>query len=294
MKAIRGLHAVLHLGLNESGEAEGSGIRDYFIHSSFAEFLQDPNLSLEFAIDSQKSYKRLLSGCLDSMLPLGLDTNVQSSDAQRHVRFALTAWPTLWSYTTWETSEEAECLRQIDKLMNIDLTACFFHWLHTEPLKGSGQIHLTPVRMVYLAQQKNVLSKARGVPAAAVQGLTSYARSSIDAALNYMLQPENLHKLPLEGTVFPNEFAYILMDLWWHRSPTYKDYLSHSIVKTLHAIWSDPEQKDVFERLKKAQQRVISGIAAVRPLDFDHIISNPQEPLQMANGSYKWGGVGYY
>ncbi|RXW19497.1 hypothetical protein EST38_g6358 [Candolleomyces aberdarensis] len=113
MKAIRGLHAVVRLTPEKGGAEEGAGdhprtLKDYFIHSSFVEFLQTPEVSREFAVDGRKSFRRLLSGCLESLSSVTLDTKV---DAQ-HLRFALTAWPTFWSHTAWGPSEEEECLKQ--------------------------------------------------------------------------------------------------------------------------------------------------------------------------------------
>jgi hypothetical protein len=124
MKAIRGLHALLRLTPEQGKVEAGAGMKtlgDYLIHSSFVGFLQNPELSREFTIDGRKSFKRLLSGCLDSMSSVTLDANVDA----HHLRFALTAWPTFWAHTLWASSEEEEGLTQVSRLMSIDLMACF-------------------------------------------------------------------------------------------------------------------------------------------------------------------------
>ncbi|KAJ2918744.1 hypothetical protein MD484_g1646, partial [Candolleomyces efflorescens] len=58
LRAIRPLYAVLRP--SDAPHQGGRGFKP-FVHSSFVEFLSDPGLSLEFAIDHQKTVRRILS-----------------------------------------------------------------------------------------------------------------------------------------------------------------------------------------------------------------------------------------
>ncbi|KAJ2922705.1 hypothetical protein H1R20_g14388, partial [Candolleomyces eurysporus] len=128
MKAIRGLHAVLR---SSSGEAPP--IHHFFIHRSFPDFLYDLRSSHEFHINEEKGCKRMLLGCLHSMSFITLRSKVDED----HIRFALNSWPKLsmsWS-GGWRNGMPymAECpvdfMEMMEKLLDIDLTACLFHTL---------------------------------------------------------------------------------------------------------------------------------------------------------------------
>jgi hypothetical protein len=119
MRAIRGLHSVLHLGTNY-----GDTIQDRFIHSSFPGFLQNPDLSLEFAVNRVKTAERLVSGSLDCLSTITLG----STPSEHHVRYALFTWPSLWSWWyTYVSTAKPEWLEMWRKLLTVDLMACFVH-----------------------------------------------------------------------------------------------------------------------------------------------------------------------
>ncbi|KAJ2911894.1 hypothetical protein MD484_g8521, partial [Candolleomyces efflorescens] len=119
MRAIRGLHSML--------DTSYSG--NWFIHSSFPEFLQNPDLSLEFAVDDrEKVLQRLLSGCLDCLSTITLGSTEAVDEL--HVQYALFNWPWVWDSWTPTDSEptaEAEWSYMFRKLLTVDLMACFVH-----------------------------------------------------------------------------------------------------------------------------------------------------------------------
>lgn len=89
LRALRPLHAVLCIGDSNEGE----DIEWLFIHSSFREFLEDPQLSFEFAVDLRKGRERMLSNVLDCMSSITTDTigdELEDADV-----FALDNWCTL-------------------------------------------------------------------------------------------------------------------------------------------------------------------------------------------------------
>jgi hypothetical protein len=129
MRALRGLHSVIHLDnawVSTRHEA-------LVVHSSFAEFLKNPQLSLNFTICPEKALKRLVSGCLDCMSSITLYS--KAPDAL-HVRYAVVYWPWLWWRCCCEmfaTSNRRqswaiilpEWLGMCQRLLSIDLVACF-------------------------------------------------------------------------------------------------------------------------------------------------------------------------
>ncbi|KAJ2936778.1 hypothetical protein H1R20_g298, partial [Candolleomyces eurysporus] len=125
MKAIRGLQAVLDF----AGVGSNNGWRKmarlgFFIHSSFGEFLSDRRFSLEFYIDPQKGRRRLLSGCLHYMSSITLDNNLDDD----HLQYAVVAWKELWFESiNFKPLGKAVLLDMFQKLLSIDLTACFVH-----------------------------------------------------------------------------------------------------------------------------------------------------------------------
>ncbi|RXW14241.1 hypothetical protein EST38_g11616 [Candolleomyces aberdarensis] len=116
-RAIRPLHAVLHLSdtRNPYNHRNGSP----FIHSSFSDFLRDDRLSLEFAIVTEKAYRRILDGCLNCMSKMTL----ASETDEDHYRFALKMWPVLLNtaISAFRLAKYPEIMR---KLLSIDLLAC--------------------------------------------------------------------------------------------------------------------------------------------------------------------------
>ncbi|KAJ2915777.1 hypothetical protein MD484_g4651, partial [Candolleomyces efflorescens] len=117
MRAIRGLHSMLNTSY--------SG--DWFIHSSFPEFLRNPDLSMEFAVDGQeKVIQRFLSGCLDCLSTIMLGSTEALDEL--HVQYALFNWPWVWHYwipTDFGPTVKADWSEMSRKLLTVDLRACF-------------------------------------------------------------------------------------------------------------------------------------------------------------------------
>ncbi|KAJ2912964.1 hypothetical protein MD484_g7449, partial [Candolleomyces efflorescens] len=80
MRAIRGLNGVL----NMNGKTKAP-VFQFFIHSSFSEFLLDARLSQEFHVDRQKGYRRHLLGCLNKISSISL----KSSMEEEHLQYAV-------------------------------------------------------------------------------------------------------------------------------------------------------------------------------------------------------------
>jgi hypothetical protein len=115
IRALRGLHALFYLQTPESSQ------QAFFVHSSFATFLGDPQLSLEFTASWTKGHRRLLLGCLNAMATI----TQQNVDEDHHL-FALILWPVLWPFTPEDQLfAKEEYSSMIRKLLECDLEACF-------------------------------------------------------------------------------------------------------------------------------------------------------------------------
>jgi hypothetical protein len=150
MRALRGLRSVIHLdNARVSTQPE-----DLFVHSSFAEFLQNPRLSLNFTVQGGKTRKRLVSGCLDCMSPITLYSKAPD---EPHVRYAVVNWPWLWQDWRYHITPAInnscqpwamppEWLEMCQRLLSVDLVACFF-LAFTPGLQGIGELLSFPVGM---------------------------------------------------------------------------------------------------------------------------------------------------
>ncbi|RXW18542.1 hypothetical protein EST38_g7312 [Candolleomyces aberdarensis] len=121
-RAIRGLHAVLRLASNPNESGLYSNALNPFIHSSFVEFLTDPMLSLEFAVNKKKANRRLLWNGLECMSAITGQWKVE-------VDLALHLFQFLW-VGAWSSKEDARLLQDeyvkvVKKLLTVDLTICF-------------------------------------------------------------------------------------------------------------------------------------------------------------------------
>jgi hypothetical protein len=114
-RAIRLLHAVLNIS---GGNRRPS--QDPFIHSSFPEFLLNSRRSLEFAIDSRKGTRRILSGCLDSMSKITLQSEMKGDACI----FAVMVWPRLVMNLLSSEPLNFPYVDVMEKLLSIDLAAC--------------------------------------------------------------------------------------------------------------------------------------------------------------------------
>jgi hypothetical protein len=128
-RAIRGLHAVLHLLVvpnDKLGSLPGPlQSLNPFIHSSFVEFVTNPILSLEFAVDTKKGARRVLWSCLECMSTI----TSQSDEKEGVLQFALHAFQSLW-FEAWSGEEEVrlcldEYVKLVQRLLTLDLATGF-------------------------------------------------------------------------------------------------------------------------------------------------------------------------
>ncbi|KAJ2912388.1 hypothetical protein MD484_g8023, partial [Candolleomyces efflorescens] len=119
IRALRGLHAVIHLSLDNSAR-DDVWLRP-FVHSSFPEFLQNPQLSSNLAIDvTRKRWRRLFWKCLEHISTITIETELKED----HRMFALYQFQNLW-LKTWGPDGDPEYAGAVQKLLAINLEACF-------------------------------------------------------------------------------------------------------------------------------------------------------------------------
>jgi hypothetical protein len=109
--------------------------RGPFVHSSFVEFLRNPQLSLNFTVREGNAAKRLASGCLACMSSV---TSYSTPD-ELHVQYTVLNWAWFWESWNGRLSPlairdsdqrraillELEWLEMCQRLLSIDLVACF-------------------------------------------------------------------------------------------------------------------------------------------------------------------------
>ncbi|KAJ2924837.1 hypothetical protein H1R20_g12269, partial [Candolleomyces eurysporus] len=184
IKALRPLHAVLWVGKG----TPWIEIQELFIHSSFQEFLESPDLSFEFAVDASKVRERLLSNILDCMTSITMDTIGSGLDAVGV--FALNNW--CW----YRTSPKCETmyLHLMKKILALDFTACIIQSydsrnrilfrLALSPLFDSSKPSRFFVESKRSYQCEETLSMAHKV--------TSHVQSCLDSAFTILLQETTL------------------------------------------------------------------------------------------------------
>jgi hypothetical protein len=183
LRALRPLHAVLRIG----DSSEGTDIDSLFIHSSFREFLEDPQLSFEFAVDLCKGRERRLSNALDHMSSITTDTI--SHEPKDAVAFILYYWPQLWTTAFVESRET--CIDLMKKIAALDLTACIIqHYLYFDLGYIGGD-------QAYVVADYSGLSKffvqfgeSDGHPdiLSVVHMVTSHIQTSLDNAFTLLLK----------------------------------------------------------------------------------------------------------
>ncbi|KAJ2922709.1 hypothetical protein H1R20_g14386, partial [Candolleomyces eurysporus] len=245
MKAIRGLHAVLR-----SQTIEDDSVETFFIHRSFHEFLRDPCSSQEFHIDEEKGLRRLLLGCLHSMSFITLHRRVDED----HVRFALGSWSSLFSDwngllrgTQPDTAEyRVEVVEMVQKLLEIDLTACF---VHTFTLDFAFRWKLRLSFLLCNDDRSNgiIISAYPGVYESniLVKSAISHVVASHNAAIVHVLQS---HTLIANGwcTYFPGAVYEHL----WKLSSRPEGWDSDRVVRALKTLRQ--ASSDVFDSLMAA------------------------------------------
>ncbi|KAJ2937067.1 hypothetical protein H1R20_g20, partial [Candolleomyces eurysporus] len=130
IRAIRGLHAVLHPS-NTSAAWDRSLIP--FIHSSFSDFLMDPQLSFEFAINEEQVIDRLFGICLERMSTITTQNKVEKAVLQ----LALFVFQLLrgWSSEEDVQSCQDEYLKAFQELLKFNLATGFIK-LISPPASG--------------------------------------------------------------------------------------------------------------------------------------------------------------
>ncbi|RXW20700.1 hypothetical protein EST38_g5169 [Candolleomyces aberdarensis] len=267
MKAIRGLQAVLDLagaGISHTDCMDDDGQPlEFFIHSSFTEFLMDPHLSLEFNIDPQKGRIRLLSGCLRYMSSITMDSNLDED----HLRYVAVAWTNLWYDLTVDREQEllqgkAVLLNMFQTLLSIDLTACF---VHAFTLAYPSQISFDPVlcdRAIVLADAGNFMIPDHtdgfiffhSEPFA--QQAASHVRTSYEAAVFHLLRKKydpytNYHNTP---------FIYAVYNCLMELSvaiPSVEPWNSDRVVQALKTL--KQESWEPFDKLMESVQLYARG-----------------------------------
>ncbi|RXW20780.1 hypothetical protein EST38_g5083 [Candolleomyces aberdarensis] len=199
MKALRGLHAILHLG--ERGTINHCQSLNFFLHSSFFEFLQTPTLSLEFAVDLRNGERRLLSRCLDRMSLITLQSKIHEDDVQ----FSLSHWASI--LRTLEPSDKSEYLAVVKRLLSIDLIACI--------AQGYINPNRNAVRELYLCVSVACPSNVYFGECPIVQHHISLLRSLVESAYIFLLDQTHLNGNRWNPTMaFKDDLTYLLAKLY--------------------------------------------------------------------------------
>ncbi|KAJ2936807.1 hypothetical protein H1R20_g256, partial [Candolleomyces eurysporus] len=171
-RAIRGLHAVVRVSDSPKAFTMFPSPLNPFIHSSFVEFLMNPMLSLDFAIDKKKGRRRLLWNCLEC---------ISGIDSQN-----------LWA-TAWSSKEDAqlcqdEYVKVVKKLLIIDLTTCFVKALEV-PVWGSKfpyDTSLSPFKLNFVYSLEHLSKESDPLSQQAIM----HVLSSIDRAIGHLILAE--------------------------------------------------------------------------------------------------------
>ncbi|KAJ2936813.1 hypothetical protein H1R20_g258, partial [Candolleomyces eurysporus] len=245
IRAIRGLHAVLRpMGIPDDNV---DGSLEPFMHSTFPEFLMDSQLSLEFAIDTQKGGQRFLWKCLEFMSTVTMQTKLEEED---HLLFSLYVfrriWTRVWSSKAVIQSCEAESLKALRTLLAIDLTTCFMK-LFSHPVITH---YATPTSYTLFHSFKNVDGELDSLVWKAI----AHVRSSVDGAFVYLAnqfaQNSVLDLEALSSTPFRDELAGYVN--WVSSSSGLRGRPSEDLARALGNLRR--EHKDVFEALVKASK----------------------------------------
>ncbi|RXW21989.1 hypothetical protein EST38_g3873 [Candolleomyces aberdarensis] len=189
MKAIRNLRAVT---IMDSVSYEGQ----FFVHSSFPEFLRNPEAALEFTIDLQRGRQRLFLHFLSCISSIDLSTDVD----EEHIRVALRSWPEYWRVSS--PLDAAEYATQLKLLLGLNLKACIVQGLKVEDQYSSFSSNLsyayrkTVVEKIQSANNEPIIGRLCDVAleldqhtAALEEECASFMNSSFEQALAHLLQP---------------------------------------------------------------------------------------------------------
>ncbi|RXW14238.1 hypothetical protein EST38_g11613 [Candolleomyces aberdarensis] len=257
-RAIRPLHAVLRLS-GTMGPNNTSSHLSPFIHTSFPDFLQDPGLSLEFAIDRDQGFQRILCGCLDFMSKMAPHSEVVAD----HCLFASTVWPWLFNYVWKSKLPDGEYFESLKKLLSIDLVAC-----STKAHRLRNSVTLTvffPIMSIYrhdchnpiVAQSSPHIFESEPI----VQQAVAHVASSLESGLgSFLREPPD---------VWSDEFRVLVLNfLAYHkRSSDYSDplrtaYESNRVVEALKML-----KKDKPEHISKLTKGYEARFKQYLPVD---------------------------
>ncbi|RXW13751.1 hypothetical protein EST38_g12104 [Candolleomyces aberdarensis] len=193
LKALRPLHAVLRIG-----DWHEQDIGNLFIHATFVEFLHNPDLSEEYAVNPNEGEERTLSNVLDRMTSITMNTLGKELE-DPGTRFAVQNWCTFWDTANsgplvwWSPAAH---LNMIKKIIELDLTACVLQSYFIHSRTRSRHSSMAPLFEVLRTGSSffvESLDRSRGEDTLSVLRKARYhVLSSLDAAFIYFLQMTSL------------------------------------------------------------------------------------------------------
>ncbi|RXW21978.1 hypothetical protein EST38_g3869 [Candolleomyces aberdarensis] len=212
-RALRCLHAVVR--------QDGGGQNNFFIHSSFPDFLVNSKATSEFAIDLRKARRRLLSKCFECMTSINSISSPSSVEGgeqlEAHLQHALKIWPYYWY--CWDPLDEAEYVTQLNMLYTINLSAClvranvvpphyyiFARRLYDCRILTPNPVIPSAVDSAAAQYTSNPTQPTASLPAQ--QSPSQYMQSSVEEAFLYMLDPFRVQ-------IFAPALSYMLFYYLW-------------------------------------------------------------------------------
>ncbi|KAJ2936823.1 hypothetical protein H1R20_g278, partial [Candolleomyces eurysporus] len=239
MKAIRNLRAVIIL---EPTNYE----RQFFVHSSFPEFLRNPEAALEFTIDLPRGHGRLFVHCLRCISSIDLSTDVD----EEHVRFALRSWPEYRRRS--RPSDAAEYATQLKLMLGLNLKACIVQGLKiskqcpafcfdlADAYCQTAVISIPSVNHEpIVARFCNVALELDQQTAALEEEYASFLNSSFEQALAHLLQPAIF-----QGPFIPSHVGFALYK-YLHASRE-AQWIIRTFIKKLPTTCQDTGMKKVY------------------------------------------------
>jgi hypothetical protein len=183
IRALRGLHAVLHLSYTG---CRGLLMLEPFVHSSFPEFIANPQLSFELAIDLVKGHKRLLWKCLQFISSISMQSKVEEESLQFSLCIFRPVWLSIWGRNEAVRLWQAEYIKVVQKLLAIDLTTCSLKlYSHSGPLITTAA-YVYSYRTDFIDSFKN--HHFGGELKSLVQQACFHVQSSTEGALIHVIQ----------------------------------------------------------------------------------------------------------
>ncbi|RXW20925.1 hypothetical protein EST38_g4927, partial [Candolleomyces aberdarensis] len=240
-------HAVIRLdppSLDPAEGGAGQGWLNFFYHSSFPEFLQNPHLSLEFSTKWRKGDQRLLRGCLNCLSTIASHSKVEED----YVRLALEEWPWFWRWAWEKDFVETEYFLSVKKLLAIDLTTCFikaftsvgnrlsrFTYFPIEIYRSGANSCIVPLSYTQILESERLVQQA-----------VVHLRSSLEAAYVLLLSQACQDPTWVWNVKFTAGLLYSLEELQNCSTET-KDWDANEVVRALKGF--SHEQRERFDRL---------------------------------------------